>query len=67
MVMKKFLLLVVFFVFMFLTSGCITIYTDKCCQNKNLCQSTKKLVKADSGENFNPIRTADDWVKKNLW
>ncbi|MFA5092444.1 MAG: hypothetical protein WC543_00650 [Candidatus Omnitrophota bacterium] len=65
--MKKFFLLLVLFVFAFLTSGCITINTDGCCSNKANSCCEKKAVKAEPKESVNPIKVADDWVKKNLW
>lgn len=65
--MKKFFLLSVLFVFIFLVSGCITVNTDGCCPDKKNNPCTKKIVKADSREDSSPIKKADDWVKKNLW
>ena len=65
--MRKFLMLAVLLVFMFLTGGCITINTDGCCPGKPSGACDKKVVKAEPKESVNPIKVADDWVKKNLW
>ena len=61
---KKSFLVATLFVFMFLASGCITIYTDGSSPNKQ-SQCIKKTVKADNEPNI--IEKADDWVKENLW
>jgi hypothetical protein len=64
---KKSFLLSLLFVFMFLTSGCITVCKDGCCPEKNPAQCTKKPAKTETGKETNAIEKADDWVKANLW
>ena len=64
---KKSFLLVMFFVFMFLTSGCITINTDGCCSGKNSAQCTKKAAKTEGRKEPKPVKKADDWIKDHFW
>ena len=64
---KKSFLLVMLFVFMFLASGCVTVYTDGCCSGKQPAQCTKKIAKAETEKKPNIVKQADDWVKENLW
>ena len=64
---KKSFLLVMLFVFMFLASGCITIYTDGCSSDKRSSQCIKKADKTEPVKGPNMIKQADDWVKENLW
>ena len=61
---KKSFLLVILFVFMFLASGCVTVYTDGCCPDKQPGRKTGK-VKTEEGPGI--IKQADDWVKQNIW
>jgi hypothetical protein len=64
---KKSFLLVMLFIFMFLTSGCVTVYTDGCCPDKQSTQCTKKSAKTAAEKEPSIIKKADDWVKENLW
>jgi hypothetical protein len=64
---KKSFLLVLLFAFMFLASGCITIYTDGCSSDKRSAQCVKRTDKGEAGKEPNMVKKADDWVKDNLW
>lgn len=56
-------LLVVLGVFVFLSSGCVTVYSDGCCPDKQV----KKTAQVSAEKKPNMIKQADDWVKENLW
>jgi hypothetical protein len=62
--LKKPFLLVMLFAFMCLASGCVTIYNQECCPDKD-GQCIKKAAKGEKGPNI--VKKADDWVKKNIW
>jgi hypothetical protein len=62
---KKSFLLVILFAFVFLASGCITVYTDGCCSNKQ--SDLKKTSQVETEEGPGIVKKADDWVKANLW
>ena len=62
---KKSFLLVMLFAFMFLASGCVTVYTDGCCPDKQSGQCNKKDAKAEKEPNI--LKKADNWVKENIW
>ncbi|HNW38866.1 MAG TPA: hypothetical protein PL125_03195 [Candidatus Omnitrophota bacterium] len=61
---KRAFLLVTLFAFVFLASGCVTVYTDGCCPDKKA--APKKASKAEN-EEPNIVKKADNWVKDNLW
>ncbi|MDO8489466.1 MAG: hypothetical protein Q7S42_05090 [Candidatus Omnitrophota bacterium] len=64
---KKSFIVVMLFVFMFLASGCITVYTDGCCAGKQSGQCAKKSTKVETEEGPGIVKKADDWVKEKLW
>jgi hypothetical protein len=64
---KKSFLLVMLCAFVFLASGCITIYTDKACDGTKSAQCPKKAAKAEVEEGPNIVQKADNWMKDNLW
>jgi hypothetical protein len=64
---KKSFLLVMLFAFVFLASGCVTVYTDGCCPDRQSARCSKKSTKGATETGPNMVKKADDWVKKNLW
>jgi hypothetical protein len=62
MVRTSFLLFVLG-AFVFLSSGCVTVYADGCCPDKQ----AKKTAKVSEEKKPNMIKQADDWVRENLW
>ena len=64
---KKSFLLVILFVFMFLASGCVTVYTDACCSDKQSAQCTKKAAKVETEKGPGIVKKVDDWIRENIW
>ena len=64
---RKSILLVMLLAFTFLVSGCITVYTDGCCPDKQSGQCMKKAAKGETEKGPNIIDKADNWVKEKLW
>lgn len=62
---KRSFLWAILFAFVFLASGCVTVYTDGCCPDKTPRSGS---VQGGKMEKFNEVvKGADDWVKKNVW
>jgi len=62
---RKAFLLVILFAFIFLASGCVTVYTDGCCPDKPASQcphQTNKMEKIKKA-----VKDTDDWVRTNMW
>ncbi|MBU4251733.1 MAG: hypothetical protein KKC39_05420 [Candidatus Omnitrophica bacterium] len=68
---KKYFLLAILFVFMFLASGCLTVNVDGRCSDKQPEQCTKKEVKVETRKEVKEgpgiVKKADNWVRENLW
>jgi hypothetical protein len=64
---RKSLLLVMLLAFVFLASGCVTIYTEKACVDCKSDQCMKKTAKPKTEEGPGIVKKADNWVKDNLW
>ncbi len=63
--LKKSFLGAILFAFIFLASGCVTVYTDGCCPDKAARPAPQKAGKTEKFSEM--VKNADDWVKTNIW
>lgn len=63
---KKLFLSVVFFIFVFLVSGC-TVAKGTTCAAGGFVMGAKQGIQEGAQQDWNSIQKADGWVKDNLW
>jgi len=64
---KKFFLLAILFVFIFLASGCCTVVRSTTGAVGGFAMGTIEGSKEGFKEDLGLIEKADNWVKENLW
>lgn len=63
--LKKSFLWAILFAFIFLGSGCVTVYTDGCCPDKAAKPASQNAGKMEKFSET--VKNADDWVRTNIW